>query len=329
MAKPIDYDALFKDFISDFFPDFIAFVNPELYEAIDWEKEYVFLEQELINALRGKFKVRGKRNYTDKLIKVPLKTGAEQYVFVHGEFQHEIKPGFSLRMYNYRALIGLRYGVENITAIAVFTGAAPAESERRYQITTFGTTIDYSFRSIVAVEYPAEDLIDSSDNPFAVAMLAAMYVYRSRSNPKERLQLKIKLFTLGRAKRIEIDKIVKMLIFVREFVNLPPKFENEFQETQFSLTFPNQSSMTISQGTKEFASGLYERVFGYDPEAKLAEENKRNQEILTKERQRLDNAILYLYHQMNMSVLDISNIVNKDTGYIESLLISNKEENQE
>jgi hypothetical protein len=87
--------------------------------------------------------------------------------------------------------------------------------------------------------------------------------------------------------------------------------------------------MTISQGTKEFASGLYERVFGYDPEAKLAEENKRNQEILTKERQRLDNAILYLYHQMNMSVLDISNIVNKDTGYIESLLISNKEENQE
>jgi hypothetical protein len=156
-----------------------------------------------------------------------------------------------------------------------------------------------------------------------------MSVYRSRSNPKERLQLKIKLFTLVRAKRIEIDKIVKMLIFVREFVNLPPKFENEFQETQFSLTFPNQSSMTISQGTKEFASGLYERVFGYDPEAKLAEENKRNQEILTKERQRLDNAILYLYHQMNMSVLDISNIVNKDTAYIESLLISNKEENQE
>ena len=42
MPKPIDYDALLKDFITDFFPEFIAFADPELYEAIDWSRGYTF-----------------------------------------------------------------------------------------------------------------------------------------------------------------------------------------------------------------------------------------------------------------------------------------------
>ena len=57
MAKILDYDALLKDFVTDFFQDFVAFVSPELYEAIDWTKGYTFLEQELINAFRGKWKM--------------------------------------------------------------------------------------------------------------------------------------------------------------------------------------------------------------------------------------------------------------------------------
>ena len=62
------------------------------------------------------------------------------------------------------------------------------------------------------------------------------------------------------------DKILKLLIFVRDFVNLPQTFENEFRETQYYLTFPKTEAMTISKGTKEFAAGLYEHVFGYDPD---------------------------------------------------------------
>lgn len=291
MAKPIDYDALLKDFITDFFPEFIAFANPELYEAIDWSKGYVFLEQELINAFRGKWKIPGKRKHTDKLVKVQLKTDETLYIFIHAEFQHQPEPGFGRRMYEYRALIGLRYGIENITAIAVFTGASPPEEEQHYQRSTFGTTIDYTFKSIVAVNLDEQELIEASDNPFAIAMLAALYAQRSRNDPKFRLALKSKLFTLVRSKDIPFDKIIKMLIFVRDFVNLPQRFENEFQETQFSIAFPNTEAMTISQGTKDFASGLYERVFGYNPAVALEEEKKKNREMLAKERQAAADAL--------------------------------------
>jgi hypothetical protein len=142
-----------------------------------------------------------------------------------------------------------------------------------------------------------------------------------------------------------------MLIFVRDFVNLPQKFENEFQETQFSIAFPNTEAMTISQGTKDFASGLYERVFGYNPAVALEEEKKKNREMLAKERQaaadalrrteeehqlaiealqreqeerlRLDNTIRYLYEKVNMTISDIAEVVNKDMAYIEELLAQN------
>ena len=53
MAKRLDYDALLKDFVTDFFQEFVAFVSPELHADIDWIKGYTFLEQELINALKS------------------------------------------------------------------------------------------------------------------------------------------------------------------------------------------------------------------------------------------------------------------------------------
>ncbi|MCB7071745.1 hypothetical protein LIZ76_17730 [Caldibacillus sp. 210928-DFI.2.22] len=42
-----DYDALWKKIISELFEEFILFFAPDLYEAIDFRKGIVFLEQEL------------------------------------------------------------------------------------------------------------------------------------------------------------------------------------------------------------------------------------------------------------------------------------------
>jgi hypothetical protein len=282
MAKILDYDALLKDFVTDFFQDFVAFVSPELYEAIDWTKGYTFLEQELINAFRGKWKIKGKRRHTDKLVKVQLKTGKEHYIFVHIEFQHNYESDFARRMYEYRAIAGLRYGIEEISAFAVFTDDPPPVDELLYERRTYGTILQYQFTSIVAVSYPEQLLIDASDNPFAIALLAAQYTHQSKGDEPKRLELKNKLFELARAKNIPFDRIVKILNFVRDFIDLSPEFENEFQQTQYFLVFPNSDDMTISQGSKDFAAGLYEHVFGINP---LTEVEKERQKA-ARERQR-------------------------------------------
>ena len=50
------------------------------------------------------------------------------------------------------------------------------------------------------------------------------------------------------------------------------------------MVFPNSDDMTISQGSKDFAAGLYEHVFGINP---LTEVEKERQKA-AKERQRAE-----------------------------------------
>ena len=342
--KTIDYDALLKEFVSDFFPEFVAFVHPALYAAIDWDKGFVFLEQELINTLRGKFKIRGKRRHTDKLVKVYLRTGAEHFIFVHVEFQHKPEKAFARRMFLYRTLIHLRYGIEDITAFAIFTSTPPPEEERFYRKDTFGTRVEYQFSSIVAVELAEELLLKAVDNAFAVAMLAAQYAYRSKNDAQLRLALKSKLFNLLRSRtNLNFDRTVKLFIFVRDLVHLPQKLENEFQETQFSLVFPTEEKMIISQGTKDFAQGLFERVFGYNP-AQLLEEQKKmekerrkvEKEKLKAEEQRmkaeeerqqlLQQTILNLHQLAQMEAAQIALMVGINVEEVEAILTAHAAE---
>lgn len=329
--KTIDYDALLKEFVSDFFPEFVAFVNPALYAAIDWDKGFVFLEQELINTLRGKFKIKGKRRHTDKLVKVYLRTGAEYFIFVHVEFQHKPEKTFALRMFLYRTLIHLRYGIEDITAFAIFTSTPPPEEERFYRKDTFGTRVEYQFSSIVAVELAEELLLKAVDNAFALAMLAAQYAYHSKNDAQLRLALKSKLFNLLRSRTdLNFDRTVKLFIFVRDLVHLPKKLENEFQETQFSLVFPNEEKMIISQGTKDFAQGLYERVFGYNPAQLLQEQQKMEKERRKAEREKLkaekerqqllQQTVLNLRQLAQMEVAQIALMVGVKVEEVEAIL---------
>ena len=84
-----DQDSAWKNFSEKNILDIIFVLNQELYEAIDKSVKPHFLEQELINLLRGKYKVKGKEKRTDKLIKFRLLKGEDYYLYVHFEFQRQ------------------------------------------------------------------------------------------------------------------------------------------------------------------------------------------------------------------------------------------------
>ena len=106
--------------------------------------------------------------------------------------------------------------------------------------------------------------------------------------------------------------------------------ENEFQETQFSLVFPNEEKMIISQGTKDFARGLYERVFGYNPAQLLEEQKKIDKERRKAERERikaeeerqqlLRQTVLNLYQLAQMEVAQIALMVGIKEEEVEAIL---------
>lgn len=130
-------------------------------------------------------------------------------------------------------------------------------------------------------------------------------------------------------KPIDYDALLK------DFVDLPKNLENEFQQTQFSLAFPNEEKMIISEGTKDFALGLYEHIFGYNPIQALKEERQKaeeerqkaeeeRQKAIEEERQRINTTILNLHQLAKMPATEIANIVVMDLEYVEKLIAENQ-----
>jgi hypothetical protein len=111
--------------------------------------------------------------------------------------------------------------------------------------------------------------------------------------------------------------------------------------------------MTISQGSKDFAAGLYEHVFGINLldevekerqkaiqerqratiEHQRAEEERQRATIehqrAEEERQRVNGIILYFHQEMHLLAPQIAEIVNKDQAYVEELLAKATTENGE
>ncbi|MEI6070111.1 MAG: hypothetical protein WCP96_22505 [Methylococcaceae bacterium] len=96
-----DYDSPWKEAVEHYFPEFMAFYFPEANAGIDWSKEPIFLDQELRAVVQDA--ELGKR-FVDKLVRVTLKNGDEDWIYIHIEVQGARQADFAKRMfvYNYR-----------------------------------------------------------------------------------------------------------------------------------------------------------------------------------------------------------------------------------
>ena len=96
-----------KDILDLQFEEFMAFFFPTAHTQIDWRAGYEFLDKELqkitLDAALG-------RRMVDKLVRVQLKDGREQWVLVHVEVQMQPAIGFPERMFVYHYRIRDRFG---------------------------------------------------------------------------------------------------------------------------------------------------------------------------------------------------------------------------
>lgn len=112
-----DFDSPWKDILSSYFEEFIAFFFPQANSAIDWSKPYQFLDTELQQIVRDA--ELGKR-IADKLAQVWLNNGESTWVLVHIEIQNQPKSDFAKRMYTYNHRIFDRYD-RQVASLAVLS----------------------------------------------------------------------------------------------------------------------------------------------------------------------------------------------------------------
>ena len=84
-SEHASYDSAWKDILDHYLSQALFWCFPSLYKLIDWKKKYEPLDKELQSITKDG---ETGRQYVDKLMKVYLKNGAEQWILLLLEIQH-------------------------------------------------------------------------------------------------------------------------------------------------------------------------------------------------------------------------------------------------
>ncbi|WKN45530.1 hypothetical protein [Tunicatimonas pelagia] len=256
MAIDPDYDGYWKEIITTLFEDFVQYFLPDVYQEADFSQPPVFLEQELQKLIADKRK-KGKI-FNDKLVRIILKDGSQQWLLIHIEVQSYAEADFVERMFSYFYRIYDKYGSQ-ITAIAIYTDDRKDITDTfSYQL--FGTEVTYRFNAFSVQQFDEKELL-ASDNPFALALLAGKYHLRTHQDAEKRYSFKRKLVTLAWEKNYDRTKVVALLRFVHLIISLPETLETQFEQ-EFVKRLINEQEMELTKSQKRIAHTVYEAVYG-------------------------------------------------------------------
>lgn len=122
-------DIAWKESLEAYIEQAMALLFPEAHAQIDWSRPYEFLDKELQQIVRdGEMGTR----LVDKLAKIWLKNGEEQWVLLHVDVQGEPQEQFGFRMYvhNFRTFDRYR---RQVASLAILTDAR-AGAKRRAEV---------------------------------------------------------------------------------------------------------------------------------------------------------------------------------------------------
>lgn len=228
-------DKLWKGIVEELFEDFISFFMPDLYPEIDFDKGVEFLDKEFETLFP---KSKETKRYVDKLIKVCLKDGTEQWLFIHVEIQGYKDADFTKRMFRYFYRIYDKYQKE-ITAIAIFTDSNKLLKPDRFEYSCYKTNLIYNYRTYKLLDQD-EANIEKMTNPFALVVLAGLYSIKSKNKKDEKYRFKVKLIKLLIEKGYTKEKSKNIFIFMDGLLSLPKELELKFEKDVKKLTGRNK-----------------------------------------------------------------------------------------
>jgi hypothetical protein len=327
----IDYDSNWKIITTNLIEDFIQFFLPTLYNDVDFSVAPEFLEQELFEMVEDE----QVKNIMDKLVKLRLKSGEEKWIFVHIEFQND--GNILERMFLYFRRILDKYGKE-ITAIVIYTGKSVPKHHDKYEYENYGTKVTYQFNSYLVSKQNEAELL-SNENPFALVVLANLYVLKTLNDLEQRLSFKENLYNIAQSRQYSIEKTTELFIFVKELMQLSPELEVEYNF--FITKQKNVEEMRVaSQSMLDLVNLLSAEFYGQtieDKEAQLQESKVELQESkvelqeskvelqeskveLQDKKLIIARSIINLRDKMNLNATQIADLLDLEITFVESVL---------
>jgi hypothetical protein len=219
-----DYDSPWKVAVEHYFNEFMAFYFPDAYAQIDWLKEYVFLDQELKAVVQD---AELSKRFVDKLVRVSLLNGDENWIYIHIEVQGTRQAEFAKRMFVYNYRIFDRYD-KPVASLAVL-----ADEHRQWKPTSYGFKI---LGCTHLLEFPVAKLTDYFDkveellvldNAFALITAAHILTQQTRKKNQARYEAKLRLIKILYQRHWNKQRIIDLFIVVDWLMKLPEGLDNQ------------------------------------------------------------------------------------------------------
>lgn len=226
-------DTAWKEILDTYFKDFIDYCLPELSKLIDWSRPWTFLDKELQAITKG---TKVGKQLLDKLVKVFLKNGQEQWILVHIEIQGTPENDFPKRIFTYHYRIFDKYQ-QPVVSCVVLTDKNKNWRPDHYKVGLAGSYLSSEFLVIKLIDYRNKQAeLETSTNIFAnviLAQLAALDIQRKPAEERKHVKFALtkRLYEKGFNKK-EISNLYK---FIDWLIGLPKPLELEYMNKVYEL----------------------------------------------------------------------------------------------
>jgi hypothetical protein len=222
-----DFDSPWKDALDFFFEAFLELFFPEAHADIDWSRQWESLDKELQQIAPD---VEIGRRYVDKLVKVWLKSGEEQWVLIHVEVQMSDDGKFTWRMYVYNYRVFDKYNKE-VASFAVLGDDNPRWRPHSFGYRRWGVEVEFRFPIVKLLDYAERrSELEESSNPFATVILAHLDTQETRHDQGERKDRKFSLIKRLRGRGWSETQVRQLFKLIDWMMELPPPLADEFWE---------------------------------------------------------------------------------------------------
>ncbi|MGD1865009.1 MAG: DUF4351 domain-containing protein [Phormidesmis sp.] len=230
MSTPLDTP--WKQILDCYFPQFMTFFFPDANCAIDWRRGFDFLDNELQQVTRES--ETGKR-IVDRLVKVYLHSGEENWLLLHIEIQNQKEKDFNERIYIYSTRLFDKFR-RPVASFAVLGDTDRYWRPQSFQLAALGSRHDFSFQIAKLVDYRQpgaqwSELLETSNNPFAIVVRAhlAAQATKGKASQQRRQQRKYNLTVVLYERGYSKQEVIDLYRFIDWVMTLPPALEEVFR----------------------------------------------------------------------------------------------------
>jgi hypothetical protein len=249
-----DYDSAWKEILGEYFKEFLLFYFPAIYEDIDFTKPIEFLDKELNKIVKES---EDKKRRADRLVKVYLKDGLEQWLLIHVEVQGDYDKNFSERIYVYNYRIFDRYKKEVITLV-IMTDESKTYKPDKFEIKRWGFHLLCKYPLIKLIDYQGKVDFDKAQNPFEIVTFVHLKNLETQEDNNERYFWKITLVKKLYQKGFSKQEIVNLYRFIDWVMTLKDDLAITFKNEIYKFEEESKMPYITSIGRLERKEGRKE-----------------------------------------------------------------------